>query len=162
MKNIDPGQEYEGTIHDLKEDIAIVKFSKLFDDNFNSEGYYVRFFFNRSSYIHQHRAIDLAPQLLDPYFLFPMELIESKNLQMDIELNEDFEIIKNGEIEPLPWFNYDLDEIQKIAVLNVLKAKCPSVPYLILGPPGNNCTIIQLETRCTTYLLDNILNILHQ
>lgn len=137
-KNINPRQEFEGTIYDLKEDTVIVKFAPTFNETFNSEGYYVRFFFNRSSYINQHRAIDLAAQLLDPYFLFPMEstLVESTALQMDIQLNEDLEIIKNGEIEPLPWFNYDLNEIQKDAVVNVLKAKCSSVPYVIYGPPG--------------------------
>lgn len=135
-KIIDPSREYEGKISDLKEDAVIAKFSQTFNDNFNSEGYYIRFFFNRSPYIHQHRAIDLAPQLLDPYFLFPMELVESTALQMDVKLNQDLEMIKNGEVEPLPWFNYDLNEIQKITVVNVLKAKCSSVPYAIYGPPG--------------------------
>lgn len=135
-KNIDPGQVYEGMIYDLKDDTVIVKFSPTFNETFNSEGYYVRFFLNRSPYIHQHRAIDLAPQLLDPYFLFPTKLDESAALQMDVELNEDLEIVKNGEIEPLPWFNYDLNEIQKTTVVNVLKAKCSSVPYVIYGPPG--------------------------
>lgn len=132
----EPGQVYEGEICNLKEDTVVVTFSPTFNENFNSEGYYVRFFFNRSPYIHQHRAIDLAPQLLDPYFLFPMELVESTALQMDIELNQDLQIVKNGEIESLPWFNYDLNEIQKIAVVNALKAKCSSVPYVIYGPPG--------------------------
>lgn len=129
-------QEYEGTIYELKEDTVVVKFLPTFNETFNSEGYYVRFFFNRSSYIHQHRAIDLAPQLLDPYFLFPIELVESTALQLDIKLNEDLEMVKNGETEPLPWFNYNLNEVQKITVVNVLKAKCSSVPYAIYGPPG--------------------------
>lgn len=141
-KNKDDRIVYEGIIFELTDDAVLIKFGQNFEKTFNDstyESYTVKFFFARSPYIRQHRAIDLATKIFDEEFLFPTQLMECTP-QMDIHLNENFKLeLNNGQI--IPWFNNSLNKYQRMAVMQVLRGECRN-PHIIWGPPGEYQTFI--------------------
>lgn len=135
-KNNRPFIEYEGTVVELKEDVVIIQFEYDFKKSFEHVTYEVEFLPNPITFFHGHRAIDLACKMFDSEFLFPEKINEARNLQLDVILNEsyDLQICETGEL--LPWFNNRLNDFQKVAVLQVLRDECPMMPHIIYGPPG--------------------------
>lgn len=138
---------YEGTITELLEDRVVIRFKNEFIKTFKSdscETYSVKFFFNRASFVHGHRAIDLALQMFDSDYLFPHKIIERDQLQMNTTLDDEFVLRFAETDEEIPWFNSDLNELQKRAVNEILMAKC-AMPYIVFGPPGTGKTTTLTE-----------------
>lgn len=83
-----------------------------------------------------HRAIDLAMEMFDANFFFPKKLMESDDLQLDVILNESYELQMNKSARKLAWFNDKLNEYQRVAIKQILRSECTTMPYIIYGPPG--------------------------
>lgn len=130
-----PGRDvgYEGCIHGVKNDRILLKFNDAFHAKYNSEDYNIYFYFSRTPLRKQHHAIELIREKL-PEILFANK-VTIKAKQLDVELNtETGELwLQNSDI---PWFNPDLNVVQKQAVTQILQGVARPLPYVIFGPPG--------------------------
>lgn len=111
-------------------------------------------------------------------FLFPVESPEYRAPKLIITSLDDIDAAANPEdsldsnlnddgavspscppavvIEKIKWFNR-LNEEQKSAVINILKAEGRRLPYIIYGPPGTGKTITLTESiiQVQTYFPDS-------
>lgn len=94
----------------------------------------MEFSFSRTTFIRQHRAIDDASEIFDEKMLFPQQIPDANELQLNVRLNGYKELFHDGKW--VPWFNGKLNLHQKITVLEILRGQYKSLPYIIKGPPG--------------------------
>lgn len=111
-----------------------VKFGTNFRGQFNAYQYTVTFMPNRTRFIRMHKAVEIVKATYSKDTLFPSRFVTTSHPQLDVQLQHGFLINKDGVI--LPWFNYELNAPQKVAVKSVLRADCLNMPYIIDGPPG--------------------------
>lgn len=128
---------YEGCIHKVEMNGIFVKFDRSFHQSHNCRDYQIEFYFSRTSFRRQQFALDKAVALgghgYD--FLFPMIRSANTTPQLDASLSSMQNLsINNRQFE---FFNNKLNEYQKEAVVNVLRAESRPLPYIIYGPPGN-------------------------
>lgn len=128
--------EYIGKVIDLNADFAIVRFESNFDATFNHEAYSVKFSFNPLHFYRLHRTIDMATRMFNENILFPNKLIEAETTQLSVYLDSLYQLRHKKSKMVLPWFNRNLNDYQKEAVLNVLRGECRQMPFIIYGPPG--------------------------
>ncbi|KAL1516540.1 hypothetical protein ABEB36_000447 [Hypothenemus hampei] len=126
-------QEYEGNVYKIGAKHIYLKFSSLFHEMYKGEDYSVRVIPGRSSYKRQHHAIFLAARNLGKEWLFPTRILEKS---------------PQSEVDPtnMQWYNNSLNQKQKDAVLNVIKAISRPLPYIIFGPPGTGKTVTIIES----------------
>lgn len=120
-----------GWIHDIKQNAILLKFDESFHENYQNEDYQITFHFSRRSLRKQHHAIELAKQRLS-MILFP-DAVQSIDKQLDVTLIDGQLQSANGVV---PWFNQTLNDIQKMAIVNILQGVARPLPYIIFGPPG--------------------------
>lgn len=130
---------------------------------------------NRRPYCRLHDVVNESwgEDCLGEAFLFPEESPEYQAPKMiiksldeidaDAGLAEDFDLNVNISnvawpsrrpvvvVENIEWFHHNLNEEQKSAVINILKAEGRRVPYIIYGPPGTGKTITLTETVIQVY-----------
>lgn len=84
----------------------------------------------------QHHAIDLVLKKL-PGVLFPNRIL-TNDIQLDVSLNLENEQLKFNDCDSdvIPWYNSQLNVVQKQAVTNILQGVARPLPYVIFGPPG--------------------------
>lgn len=132
-----PPVQYQGFIHRIKRHRLLLKFNDEFHNSYRGEDYKLIFRFSRTKFIKQHNAIEKIGKKLKSSgtdSLFPTAIESAKNVQLDVQMVD-------GNIElafpkqKLAWFNGKLNEIQKMAVLNVLRGEAKMYPYLVFGPP---------------------------
>lgn len=129
--------QYQGFIHRIKRHRLLLKFSDEFQNSYRGEDYKLIFRFSRSKYIKQHNAIDRVGKKLrniNSDFFFPTSIKPGKDLQLDVKM-VDGNIELQFPKQKLAWFNSKLNEIQKLAVMNVLRGEAKMYPYLVFGPP---------------------------
>lgn len=131
-KVIYENDEYNGRIVKLTEGSAFITFRKAFVDRYEFSDVSIEFHFNRMGFVRQHIAVDYSTQTLGFNMLMPTRVIENA-VQLDVELIDDK--IMKGDVE-LKWFNPDLNNYQRQAVVNIMQGKARPTPYIIFGPPG--------------------------
>lgn len=120
-----------------------------------------------------HDAIDRAIDNLGFKWVFPSSVSE-KQTQVEFE-------VQNGSVDPrdtsntnlnqfqkdidsngyvissckpeLMWYSKNLNERQKMAVINVLKGQGRPLPYIVFGPPGTGKTSTLIELIIQIYSL---------
>lgn len=131
---------------------------------------------NLGNLIRAHDAINRGMAKLGPKWLFPTAVNEKPNqldfkfddledsdeeeaLSMDLKkfechvdengyvIDKDSESLKTK----LTWYNKNLNQRQKMAVVNVLKGRGRPLPYIIFGPPGTGKTYTLVEVIMQIY-----------
>lgn len=133
---------HRGDIHRVLNNKLMLKFAPAFHEKYNGEDWKLEFHFSRMKLRKEHHAINKAVHHLGGDFLFPSVTIK-KPPQLDVHIDDDGLLI-NGQ-RHIPWINSKLNDVQKIAVLNVLRGEACPMPYIIFGPPGTGKTITTIE-----------------
>ncbi|XP_031620901.1 probable RNA helicase armi [Contarinia nasturtii] len=154
-------QQYQGYIHKMTKNRLLLKFNDEFHNNYLGEDYKLTFKFSRTKFMKWHNAIErVSKKLLNTNsgFLFPSSIKTGDRPQMQVKLI-DGEMILDYPKQKMVWFNPKLNEIQKQAVVNVLRGEVKMCPYLVFGPPGTGKTstlaeiILQLYKKGSTRLI---------
>lgn len=132
-----------GEIHKVLSDRVLIRFNDNFHSSYNNEDWRLEFHFSRMGMRKCHFAVQKSIGQLGPDFLFPTK-INLKPPQLDVRLEEDRLISAKG--EELPWFNTNLNLVQKEAIVNVLRGEARPMPYVLFGPPGTGKTSTLVET----------------
>lgn len=125
-----------------------MKFDEEFSSNYQGQDYAIIFKFSRSKFIKQHNGVLRVEKLAKdfPQLLFPDRIVTQKKCQFDVQLVNG-ELQSNQQKLPLKWFNPKLNQIQKRAVLSILRGESRPMPYVIFGPPGRfSCSFHLLIT----------------
>ncbi|EDV96181.1 probable RNA helicase armi [Drosophila grimshawi] len=134
---------YQGIIHKVLFDRVLLKFNASFQQQYNSEDYRLEFHFSRYGFRKQHYAVNHITDYLGQHFLFPSKVTKRDNPQLDIQFRDDVMHLYDDQ---LPWFNPQLNSIQKRAIYNILRGESDRIPYVIFGPPGTGKTVTLVET----------------
>lgn len=149
--------QYQGFIHKMRKNRLLLKFDEEFHNRYLGEDYRLIFKFSRSKWIKQHNAVErISKKLLDKnsQFLFPNTIRTAKRLQMSVDLIGG-KIILEFPRQTIPWYNSKLNDIQKHAVVNVLRGEVKMCPYLVFGPPGTGKTSTLIEIILQLYKKGN-------
>lgn len=131
----------QGCINKVLSDRLLLKFDASFHDRYNGEDWKLDFHFSRKSITKQHFAIDEVALHMGQEFLFPDRVV-NKPVQVNVELNDDAK---------LKWFNASLNDIQKMAIVNIVRGEARPMPYILFGPPGTGKTVTMIETILQIY-----------
>lgn len=129
--------QYQGYITKITRNRLLLRFADEFHSSYGGEDYRLIFKFSRSKFIKQHNAVERVFKRLlniNSEYLFPNTIKSGKRPQMDVQMIDD-EIILEHPHRKVPWFNSKLNEIQKQAVVSVLRGEVRMCPYLVFGPP---------------------------
>lgn len=138
-KHSAPNVAYEGVIIEKKVvDTIVVKFDDNFVNTFKHSAYYAQFDFSRSYMVRQHYAIDLALELFGLGIIMPTEISLRGIPTLDLRMSSYGNMILRKSGKCYNWFNNNLNEHQKQAVMEILRCDLQN-PYLIFGPPGKIC-----------------------
>ncbi|XP_074646700.1 RNA helicase Mov10l1-like [Tubulanus polymorphus] len=152
---------YEGYIHEVLFDEVLLKFNPNFHSNYQGEDYNVMFTFSRTPMRRCHQAVRFVSQLgID--VLFPTRLVPK--LPQVMGKSETF---SEAVVKPLvapssgsrrnstsscrstssshQFFNSNLNERQKSAVIRILGGQSRPTPYILFGPPGTGKTVTLVE-----------------
>lgn len=129
-----------------------MKFDEDFSSRYQGQDYGIIFKFSRSKFIKQHNGVLRVEKLAkdSPQLLFPDRIVTQKKCQFDVQLvNGELEL--NQQKRPLKWLNPKLNQIQKKAVLNILRGESRPMPYVIFGPPGKLSSFISFFNYILLY-----------
>ncbi|KAK6623465.1 hypothetical protein RUM43_009317 [Polyplax serrata] len=175
---VDKDVRYVGYIYDVREKEIYLKFHEVFHQNYDESECDISFEPNKGQLMLAHDAINRAKKNLGQKLLFP-KAVDEKSSQLEFTVDDESFNMKIGklnindtemkkvecEIDPkgyvtqncnakkLVWFNKNLNERQKMAVVNVLKGHGRPLPYVIFGPPGTGKTITLVEVIMQIYRL---------
>ena len=107
--------------------------------------------FSRSNYRKQLHALEVVAK--DPFqdnsvgvgFMFPQQIVK-KESQLDVILTKDGRMMLSGFEREFKWYNSQLNQLQKQAVVNILRGEARPTPYVVFGPPGTGKTMTVVET----------------
>lgn len=136
-------KSFEGVVHKVLFNRILLKFNSSFQDKYNGEDYRLTFHFSRYAFRKQHYAAGRIVTHLGEQFLFPNKVNKRENPQLDITFKDDNMYLCD---DKLPWYNSQLNPIQKRAVFNILRGETEKMPYVIFGPPGTGKTVTLVET----------------
>lgn len=144
-----------GVVHKTYLDSMDIKFEKIFAEHFEEEfTFNLEFFFSRSCYRKMHKGVKRAVQRLGEVFLFPDDIGNGGRLQLNVQIVDGK--LKLNETD-IPWFKKDIDDSQKAAVVQALRAKFRPLPNIIHGPPGTGktSTLIEIILHVFTQVKDS-------
>lgn len=133
MRVIYENIEYYGRIIKLEPTAVHIKFKREFVEAYESDPLEIEFQFNRLLFVRQHFAVDHVSSTIGAHFINPIE-VQEKELQLDVDIVDKHNAKLNG--EDLKWYNTNLNEYQRQAVVNVMQGRARPMPYIIFGPPG--------------------------
>ncbi|XP_053684701.1 probable RNA helicase armi [Sabethes cyaneus] len=131
-------------IHKVMKHKVLVKFSEHFHEKYNGEDYKLIFQPTRGAFQKQHHAIMCVTSALGTDYLFPTKT-NIREPWIDLKLNEKGNLATTEFNNEFEWFNPLLNEIQKDAIKNILRAEARPLPYVIFGPPGTGKTMTIIE-----------------
>lgn len=146
---------FVGAVKRTHLDTMEIKFEENFTTQFDeAQTYEVKFFYSRSIYRKMHMGVDRAVERLGESFLFPNEVTVANEVQLDVQLENGVLKLDKAEI---PWFKQDIDDSQKGAVVQALRAKFRPLPNIIHGPPGTGktSTLIEVILHVFTQMKDS-------
>lgn len=143
---LNDSSSHVGFVHNVAKDKIFIDFNETFKNNYAETDCSVEFECQKGSSKVMHRAVDHALTKLVAKVLFPF----------NTELKSPMYVILKEEIG---WYNKNLNEFQKNAVVNVLHGKCRPFPYAIFGPPGTGktSTVTELILQIMRYTDSKIL-----
>lgn len=120
-----------------------IKFNEVFASQFDEDmTFSVEFMFSHSIFTKMHMGVDRAVNRLGENFLFSNKIAIANSVLLDVQLD-------NGELKmgdaSIPWFKQDLDDSQKAAIVQALRAEFRPLPNIIYGPPGTGKTSTLIE-----------------
>ncbi|XP_017472706.1 PREDICTED: probable RNA helicase armi [Rhagoletis zephyria] len=142
--NEDDKRSYDGVIHKVLFNRVLLKFNEGFQSKYNGEDFRLEFYFSRFAFRKQHYAVNRIIKHVGEQFLFPSRVYTRDEPQLPIELDSDDNLMLKG--TQCPWFNPELNPIQKRAIRNILRGESQNMPYVIFGPPGTGKTMTLVET----------------
>lgn len=108
-----------------------IKFEKDFAVKFDEAmTFTVEFFYSRAVYKKMHKGVVRAAKRLGENFLFPNENGIANPVQLNVHLDNGALKLDDDEI---PWFKEDIDDSQKAAVVQALRATFRPLPNIIHG-----------------------------
>lgn len=127
---------FEGFIHKVGDDAVLCKFHTDFHENHENKEYLIDFVFSRSIFRRQHYALEsfISNSELGYNFLFPNDKICKNDLQLDALVDSEGVLCIGGRKQN--WFNNQLNQFQKNAIVNVLRGEKRPLPYIFFGCPG--------------------------
>lgn len=119
---------HRGFIYRVENDAILVKFHEDFHNTHRRKEFSINFIFSRTSYKHQHHAIETVSSKigLGFEFLFPKQ-IPSRHLQIHVELRDEKLMMLQKQSK---WFDNKLNKYQKAAVVNAMRGECRPMPYM--------------------------------
>lgn len=148
-------QVFIGIVKRTLLDSMHVKFTKEFAERFDeATTFHLEFSFARGLYRKMHMGVDRAVRRLGEDFLFPREIGVANSVQLNVELDNGTLKLDDAEI---PWFKENIDDSQKAAVVQALRANFRPLPNIIHGPPGTGktSTLIEIILHVFTQLKDS-------
>lgn len=152
--------DYEGIIHRIERNKIYLKFHPEFHAQYrlNRGDFKIVFRASRATYIKQHNALEAITRssVLVNNILFPEKIGPCGTAQFKVQMNAEGNFVSGNRIFKV--FNPTLNEVQKVAVLNVLQGKA-GLPYVIFGPPGTGktSTIVELILQIYKNLRHSVL-----
>lgn len=138
-----PKEVYEGYIHRVLGDRILLKFNNDFHHTYNGQDYKLIFRFSRTNFRKQHETVNRVFEKMGAEFLFPAVLhLKPPKDRIDLENGK---MYLEGSTREFPWFNENLNRVQKQAVFNILRGVGRPLPYIIFGPPGTGKTMTLVE-----------------
>ncbi|XP_055602251.1 probable RNA helicase armi [Uranotaenia lowii] len=142
---INPGETGNGAfVHKVMKHRILVKFSEHFHEKYNGEDYKIIFQPTRGAFQKQHHAINCVTSAMGMDYLFPSKTV-LREPWMDLKINNNGNLVTTDFDNEFPWYNPNLNEIQKDAVKNILRSEARPLPYVIFGPPGTGKTMTIIE-----------------
>ncbi|XP_022223447.2 probable RNA helicase armi, partial [Drosophila obscura] len=145
VSNIWPGDNntYSAIITKVLCNRSLLRFNASFHRLYNGEPCSIEFQCSRWPQRKQHYAIGKIVDTMGQQFLFPTEVVERKQHQLQVELVDGDDMYLLG--TKLEWFNESLNFIQKRAVFHILRGATLNTPYVIFGPPGTGKSATLVE-----------------
>lgn len=131
-------------IHKVLRNKILVKFSEHFHDKYRGEDYRVTFQHSRGAFQKQHHAINCVTSTMTLDYLFPAKTT-IREPWVDVKINENGNLATTEYDNEFKWYNTSLNNIQKDAIKNILRAEARPLPYVIFGPPGTGKTMTLIE-----------------
>ena len=125
------GKQYRGRVAAVELLDVLMEFHASFHRNFNvnlDRVELVRFTFSRTAFRTAHAGIIRAPKTMGPTMLMPTTA-HVRQIRND---HRSLRVCPPN----LRWASTALNEEQKQAVQQILKATLSPMPYIIFGPPG--------------------------
>lgn len=123
--------EFTGKVKRTLLDSMHIKFEKDFAVKFDEAmTFTVEFFYSRAVYKKMHKGVVRAAKRLGENFLFPNENGIANPVQLNVHLDNGALKLDDDEI---PWFKEDIDDSQKAAVVQALRATFRPLPNIIHG-----------------------------
>ncbi|KAK3102564.1 hypothetical protein FSP39_012227 [Pinctada imbricata] len=150
---VHPGSlAYEGSVEDIIGADVLLRFIKVFHDNYTGKDYNVQFMLNRTPIRRSHHAIEIASNRKDN-ILFPRKLLPKNPLYVyqltSSEQGDAFPLFNKQsdtlEQMDLQFINQNLNDRQKSAVCRIFQGCGRPLPYILFGPPGTGKTITLVE-----------------
>lgn len=147
--------------------VVLIKFDNEFMRYYDGSACDISFLPNRVTFVRSHAAINLAASIFGKSWLFPTAVYEKKPWNV-------FSISKKGSSPrdwaahytdkiscrnrgngtlKIQWFNDELNDIQKQAIINILEGRGRPLPYILFGPPGTGKTATTVELLLQIYHL---------
>lgn len=130
-----------------------------FDNSFSAESvesasFKVEFSFSSAVYKKLRDGVNRAVEVLGEGFLFPSEIGVVKSPLLSVHLDDG--VLKLNDTE-IPWFQREIDDSQKAAVVQALRANFRPLPHIIHGPPGTGktLTLIEIILHAFTHMKDS-------
>ncbi|KAL1397715.1 hypothetical protein pipiens_009547 [Culex pipiens pipiens] len=131
-------------IHKVLKHKILVKFSEHFHAKYNGEDFKVTFQHSRGAFQKQHHAINCVTSAMTLDYLFPTKTT-IREPWVDVKINENGNLATTEYDNEFKWYNPSLNNIQKDAIKNILRAEARPLPYVIFGPPGTGKTMTLIE-----------------
>lgn len=125
------GDVFTGEVKRTLLDSMYIKFGEYFAVQFDEAvTFTVEFFYSRAVFKKMHKGVVRAAKRLGENFLFPNENGIANPVQLNVYL--DVGTLKLDDVE-IPWFKKDIDDSQKAAVVQALRATFRPLPNIIHG-----------------------------
>lgn len=134
-------QRYEAIVHEINNGFTL-KLGVSDDLSYiNGTKYDIEFTYDKTAFVLMHKALDKCHKNFQVYekILFP----------------EVSKVYIKSEYKPIKmWFDKDLNDEQKKAVMNIISGTSYPAPFILYGPPGTGKTVTLVEAIKQIWRLD--------